>query len=87
MKKDFYEKLAKVIAECEAHPYKFSRPFNFGDGWEGRISKENLGVWSDEDYDTLFNHSDERVEEMCEKSSLDCFVICGEGGYMYLCFY
>ena len=86
MKQDYYSKLAEVIKECEAHPYKSTEPINLGNGWEGRISKQNLGTWTDEEYGIMFNHQDKRTEEMCAKSSLDCFVYCERGGYMYLVF-
>lgn len=86
MKEEFYNKLAEVIKECEAHPYKSTDPIDLGNGWEGRVSKQNLGTWTDEDYDTMFNHQDKRTEDMCNKSSLDCFVYCDRGGYMYLVF-
>lgn len=86
MKEEFYDKLAEVIKECEAHPYKSTDPLDFGNGWEGRVSKQDLGTWTDEDYDTMLNHQDKRTEDMCNKSSLDCFVYCDRGGYMYLVF-
>ena len=87
MTQEFYDKLGQLIKECEAHPYKTTRPINLGNGYEGRISKENLGTWTDDDYKTLFNHLDEKVDRICEKSNLDCFVYCEKGGYMYLVFY
>lgn len=34
----------------------------------------------------MFNRQDKRTEDMCNKSSLDCFVYCDRGGYMYLVF-
>ena len=86
MKEEFYHKLTEVIKECEAHPYKSTDPIDLGNGREGRVSKQNLGTWTDEDYDTMFNHQDKRTEDMCNKSSLDCFVYCDRGGYMYLVF-
>lgn len=87
MKQEFYDRLKEVIRECEAHPYKSSQPINLGGGYEGRISKENLGEWSKEDYKTMYNHMDEQTERICEKSTLDCFVYCERGGFMYLVFY
>lgn len=86
MTQEYYSKLAEVIKECEAHPYKSTEPINLGNCWEGRISKQNLGTWNDEEYDIMFNHQDKRTEDMCTKSSLDCFVYCEQGGYMYLVF-
>jgi hypothetical protein len=86
MKEEFYNKLAEVIKECEAHPYKSTKSIDLDNGREGRVSKQNLGTWTDEDYDTMFNHQDKRTEDMCNKSSLDCFVYCDRGGYMYLVF-
>lgn len=86
MKEEFYNKLAEVIKECEAHPYKSTDPLDFGNGWEGRVSKQDLGTWTDEEYGIMFNHQDKRTEDMCNKSSLDCFVYCDRGGYMYLVF-
>ena len=86
MKKEFYDRLKAVIAECEAHPYKTTMPIEMENGWKGRISKENLGAWSYEDYDELWNHKDKTVDEICEASRLDCWVICEKGGHMYLVF-
>lgn len=86
MKEEFYNKLAEVIKECEAHPYKSTNSIDLGNGREGRVSKQDLGTWTDKDYDTMFNHQDKRTEDMCNKSSLDCFVYCDRGGYMYLVF-
>ncbi|MBR2016443.1 MAG: hypothetical protein IKA00_03955 [Prevotella sp.] len=42
MKKEFYDRLKAVIAECEAHPYKTTMPIDMENGWQGRISKETL---------------------------------------------
>ena len=84
MKQEFYERLKEVIKECEGNPYKATRPQDFGNGYEGRISKENLWKWTDEEYDIMFNHADEETEKICDKSTLDCFVYCDRGGYMYL---
>ena len=86
MKPEFYDKLKEIISECEAHPYQSTTPLNFGNGWEGRVSKKSLGTWSDEDYDTLWNHKDKKVDDICNASTLDCFVICDRGGYIYLAF-
>lgn len=87
MEQEFYDKLTNLIKECEAHPYKTTKPIDLGNGYEGRISKENLGTWTKEEYKTLYNHLDDKVERICEKSILDCFVYCDKGGYMYLVFY
>ena len=84
MKQEFYDRLKEVIKECEENPYKATRPQDVGNGYEGRISKENLVEWTDEEYDIMFNHADEETEKICDKSTLDCFVYCDRGGYMYL---
>lgn len=86
MKQEFYDRLKEVIKECEEHPYKNTHPIDMEGGWQGRISKESLGAWTDEDYDILWNHKDNRVDEICAASTLDCWVICEKGGYMYLVF-
>ncbi len=86
MKQEFYDKLQQVITECEQHPYKTTEPMDFGNGWEGRVSKQNIGTWTDEEYDILLNHRDKKVNAMCENSRLDCFVYCDRGGYIYLAF-
>ena len=86
MSNDFYEKLKAIIKECEEHPYNTTQPVNFGDGWEYRVSKKDLGTWSDEEYDILFHHLDKEVDNICQESSLDCFVYCERGGRIYLAF-
>lgn len=83
MKQEFYKRLSEVIAECEAHPYQTTERFLLS-GWEGRISKSNLGKWSDEDYDVLFHRRDKKTLDICKASKLDCFVYCDGGGYIYL---
>ena len=87
MTKDFYDKLQKIIFECEQHPYEASQPYSFESGWEGRISKECLGTWTKEYYDILLHHKDEKVNEMCGKSRLKCFVLCDKSGCMYLAYH
>ena len=86
MTEEFYNRLKDVIAECEEHPYKNTEKCMLP-GWEGRISKNNLGTWTDEDYDTLKNHKDKLTLEICKASKLDCGVFCDGGGYMYLLIY
>lgn len=86
MTQEFYDRLEKLVKECEAHPYKSSEPMDFCNGWEGRVSKKHLGTWSEEDYDILYNFKDERVNKICDDSRLECFVFCNKDGYMYLCF-
>ena len=86
MKQEFYKRLSEVIAECEAHPYHNTERFLLP-GWEGRISKSNLGEWSDEDYDVLFHRRDKKTLDLCKASNLDCFVYCDGGGYIYLCIF
>ena len=83
MKQEFYKRLSEVIAECETHPYQNTERFLLP-GWEGRISKSNLGEWSDEDYDVLFHRRDKKTLDICNASKLDCFVYCDGGGYIYL---
>ena len=57
MKESFYTRLQEVIAECEAHPYANTDKFMLP-GWEGRISKSNIGEWTDEEYDILLNRNE-----------------------------
>ena len=83
MKQEFYKRLSEVIAECEEHPYHNTERFLLP-GWEGLISKSNLGEWSDEDYDVLFHRMDKKTLDICKASKLDCFVYCDGGGYIYL---
>jgi len=86
MKESFYKILAEVIAECEEHPYKNTDKY-IVPGWEARMSKKNLGEWTDEEYDVIKNHADKKTNEMCKASKLDCDVFCDGGGYMYLLIY
>lgn len=81
----FYKRLQKVINECEQHPYKATIPLDLG-GVVVRVSKNDLGTWTDEDYNTHLNKTDERTNEICARSRLACFVYCDRGGYMYLVF-
>ena len=85
MDSNFYKRLKTVIKECEQHPYKASIPLDFGGFWV-RVSKRNLGVWTEADYSIHLNQLDGRTNEICEQSSLPCFVYCDRGGYMYLIF-
>ena len=86
MTQEFYDKVPKVICECEQHPYEASLPCSFESGWEGRMSKESFGVWTKEYYAVLQNHEDERLNEICGRSRLKCFVLCDKSGYMYLAY-
>lgn len=86
MKREFYSRLEKVIRECEANPMGSTMPLDGGDGWEYRVSKANLGTWSERDYDILLNGNDNKTLEICDDSTLNCFVYCDRGGYMYLVF-
>lgn len=86
MTQDFYDKLQKVINECEQHPFEASQPCSFESGWEGRISNTVLGKWTVEDYDILLHHKDVKVNELCEMSRLKCFVLCDKSGFMYLAY-
>lgn len=86
MTQDFYDKLQKVINECEQHPFEASQPCSFESGWEGRISNTVLGKWTAEDYDIQLHHKDVMVNELCERSRLKCFVLCHKDGNMYLAY-
>lgn len=86
MTDEFYNRLKEVIAECEEHPYKNTDKY-LVPGWEARMSKKNLGEWTDEEYDIIKNHSDKKTNEICKASKLDCGVFCDGGGYMYLLIY
>ena len=86
MNKEFYDRLKEVIAECEEHPYKNTEKF-LVPGWEARVSKKNLGEWSEEEFDIIRNHADQQTNEICKASKLDCEVFCDGGGYMYLLIY
>ena len=87
MKQEFYDRLKAVIKECEAHPYGSTIEQDFGDGWIGRVSRENLGMWSAEEFDIMFNHRDKATESICKESKLCCFVYCDDNGFMYLAFF
>ena len=86
MTQDFYDRLQKVIEECEQHPYEASHPCSFQSGWEGRISNTVLGKWTAEYYNILQHHKDEKVNEICERSHLKCFILCHNDGKMYLAY-
>ena len=86
MTQEFYEKLQKVICECEQHPYEASVPCSFESGWEGRMSKESLGAWPKEYYTVLQHHKDEKLNEICERTHLKCFILCYNDGNMYLAY-
>lgn len=86
MKESFYKILGEVIAECEEHPYNNTDKYVVS-GWEARMSKKNLGEWTDEEFDIIKNHADKNINEMCKASKLDCEVFCDGGGYMYLLIY
>ena len=86
MRPEFYDRLKEVIRECEEHPYKNTDKY-LVPGWEARMSKKNLGEWTDEEYDIIKNHADKQTNEICKASKLDCYVFCDGGGYMYLLIY
>ena len=86
MKESFYKILAEVIAECEKHPYNNTDKYVVP-GWGARMSKKNLGEWTDEEFDTIKNHADKKTNEICKASKLDCDAFCDGGGYMYLLIY
>lgn len=83
MTNTFYQELKSAITECEAHPYK-STFLDDSTGW--RIYKNPLGQWSESDYDILLNHQDATVNNLCDNSTLQCFVYCDKGGFIYLAF-
>lgn len=85
MKQEFYTRLREVIRECEEHYYRNSEPLDMG-GLEVRVSKKNLGTWTDAEYNIMFNQLDAETERLCNESKLNCRVYCDRGGFMYLIF-